>query len=179
MDEAAAQCFVFFLAGFETSSTTMTFALYELAVHQDIQDKVREEIKSVLAKHNNKISYDSLKEMKYQRQVIDGILTLPFVYFSVTILLSISETLRLYSPVPFVTRTSAEDYKLPGEDMVIEKGTKVIIPIQAIHLDEELYENPNEFEPERFTEENKKNRHQYAHIPFGEGPRICIGNIFG
>lgn len=160
MDEAAAQCFVFFIAGFETSSTTMTFALYELTQHQDIQDRVRAEIKAVLAKHDDKITYESLSELKYMKQVID-------------------ETLRMYSPVPLVTRESAEDYKIPGEEVVIEKGTKVMIPIQGIHMDEELYENPSVFDPDRFTEENKKGRHPYAHIPFGEGPRICIGERFG
>lgn len=72
MDEATAQCFVFFIAGFETSSTTMTFALYELAQHQDIQDKVRAEIKTVLARHDDQVTYDSLSELKYMQQVIDG-----------------------------------------------------------------------------------------------------------
>lgn len=72
MDELTAQSFVFFLAGFETSSTTMTFALYELAIHQDLQDKVREEIEQVLAKHNGQMTYDSLSELKYMSQVIDG-----------------------------------------------------------------------------------------------------------
>lgn len=72
MDEVAAQSFVFFLAGFETSSTTMTFALFELAQHQDIQDRVREEIGQVLAKHDEQMTYDSLSELKYMKQVIDG-----------------------------------------------------------------------------------------------------------
>ncbi|XP_018576951.1 probable cytochrome P450 6a13 [Anoplophora glabripennis] len=160
MDEAAAQCFVFFLAGFETSSTTMTFALYEMAQHQDVQDRVREEIKTVLAKHDGQVTYDSLSELKYMKQVID-------------------ETLRIYSPVPFITRVAAEDYKIPQEDVVIEKGTKVVVAIQGIHMDEEIYENPLKFDPERFSDENKKGRHPYAHIPFGEGPRICIGERFG
>ncbi|KAJ8913649.1 hypothetical protein NQ315_007366 [Exocentrus adspersus] len=152
MDEAAAQCFVFFIAGYETSSTTMAFALFQMAVHQDVQEKVRNEIKTVLAKHDNQITYDSLNELKYMRQVMD---------------------------VPFVTRIAGEDYKLPGKDVVIEKGTRVVIPIQAIHMDQEVYPNPTEFDPERFSEENKAKRHQYAHIPFGEGPRICIGERFG
>nr|WCC58078.1 cytochrome P450 [Pharsalia antennata] len=160
MDEAAAQCLVFFVAGFETSSTAMTFAIYEMAQYQDIQDKVRAEIKAVLAKHDDKITYDSLNELKYLKQVID-------------------ETLRMYPPVPLVTRESAGDYKIPGEEVIIEKGTKVMVPIQGIHMDEELYENPLQFDPDRFTEENKKRRHPYAHIPFGEGPRICIGERFG
>lgn len=81
----------------------------------------------------------------------------------------------MYAPVQFVTRVAAEDYKIPGDDVVVEKGTKVIIPIQGIHKDEEFYQNPQVFDPERFNEENKAGRHPYAHIPFGEGPRICIG----
>lgn len=72
MDEIAAQSFVFFLAGFETSSTTMTFALYELAIHPEIQETVREEIHTVLKKYDNKVSYDSLKELNYMGKVIDG-----------------------------------------------------------------------------------------------------------
>ncbi|KAJ8936054.1 hypothetical protein NQ318_004955 [Aromia moschata] len=72
MNELMAQSFVFFVAGFESSSTTMTFALFELATHSNIQEKVRKEIKSVLAKHDNKMTYDSLNELKYMKQVIDG-----------------------------------------------------------------------------------------------------------
>ncbi|XP_018576652.1 cytochrome P450 6a2-like [Anoplophora glabripennis] len=158
MDELAAQCFIFFLAGFETSSTTASFVLYELATHQDIQDKVREEIRTVLAKHNHKIIYDSLSELTYMKQVID-------------------EALRKYPPLPMVSRLCVEDYKVPGEDIVIEKGTRVFIPIVGYHYDKEYYDNPTEFDPDRFTEENKKARHPYAHIPFGEGPRVCIGKF--
>lgn len=72
MDEIVAQSFLFFIAGFETSSTTATFAFLELAMNPEIQEKLRNEIKSVLDKHNNEITYDSLKEMTYMGQVIDG-----------------------------------------------------------------------------------------------------------
>ncbi|KAJ8913634.1 hypothetical protein NQ315_007351 [Exocentrus adspersus] len=160
MDAAAAQCFFFFLAGFETSSTTMTFTLYQLALNQNVQDRVRNEIKTVLAKHGNQITYDALNELKYMKQVID-------------------ESLRIHAPLPFITRQAVEDYKLPGDDVVIEKGTTVLIPIQAIHMNEVAYPNPSNFDPERFNKENKMRRHPYAHIPFGQGPRICIGERFG
>ncbi|KAJ8933324.1 hypothetical protein NQ318_020827 [Aromia moschata] len=160
MDEIAAQCFIFFSAGFETSSTTMTFTLFELAAHPDIQDKVREEIESVLGRYDDKITYDSLSELKYMKQVID-------------------EVLRKYPPVPFLTRQCVKDYKLPGEDIIIEEGTAVFISVKGIHYDEEHYENPEEFDPERFTEEKKRERHRFAYLPFGEGPRICIGERFG
>lgn len=72
MGELAAQCFVFFIAGFETSATTMTFALLELAMNQDIQNKLRKNIVSVLAQHNNQLTYDAVMEMTYLEQVIRG-----------------------------------------------------------------------------------------------------------
>ncbi|CAG9819628.1 unnamed protein product [Phaedon cochleariae] len=160
LEEIVAQSFVFFIAGFETSSTTMTFTLYELAINPDIQEKVRNEIKTVLAKHDNQINYDALNELKYMGQVID-------------------ETLRKYPPVPFVTRKCVEDYKVPNSDLIIKKGIRVFIPIRGIHYDEDYYEASEVFDPERFSDENKQTRHPYAHIPFGEGPRICIGMRFG
>lgn len=72
IDEIVAQSFVFFFAGFETSSTTMTFALFELSVNPEIQEKVRTELVGVLEKYNNQIGYQSLKELEYMQQVIDG-----------------------------------------------------------------------------------------------------------
>lgn len=72
MDEVVAQCFVFFLAGYETSSTTMTFALFELSLNQEIQEKVRKELLETLEKYDNKICYDSLKELNTMQQVLDG-----------------------------------------------------------------------------------------------------------
>lgn len=71
-NEIAAQCFVFFLAGFETSATTMTFALYELAENKDIQDKLREEINAVLEKYGGQITYDAIMEMNYLDKLVLG-----------------------------------------------------------------------------------------------------------
>ncbi|CAH1236177.1 unnamed protein product [Diabrotica balteata] len=160
MDEMTAQSFVFFIAGFETSATTMSFALYELGKNPSIQDTLRDEINHVLKKYNGQVTYDALNEMKYMSQVID-------------------ETLRMYPPVPFVTRVCVEDYVIPDHDIKINKGVRVFIPIKSIQYDEEYYPSPKVFDPERFSDENKHDRNQYAHIPFGEGPRICIGMRFG
>jgi cytochrome P450 family 6 len=85
--------------------------------------------------------------------------------------------LRKYPPAALIPRKCVEDYRIPGTDVVIEKGTSLVIPILAIHHDEEYYPEPDKFDPERFSEENKSSRHSYGHIPFGEGPRICIGKI--
>ncbi|KAJ3618417.1 hypothetical protein MTP99_006414 [Tenebrio molitor] len=147
LEEVAAQSFVFFLAGFETSSTLMTFALYELARHPDIQVKIRSEVETALTKDDGKVSYDAIQDMKYMNQVID-------------------ETVRMHPPVPAVNRKCVKDYKVPDEDLVIQKGTTVIIPILGIHYDAEYYSEPEKFDPDRFSDENKKARHTYSHLPF-------------
>ena len=72
MDSLAAQAFVFFIGGFETSSTTMTFCLYELSLHQNIQDRLRQEIDVVLQKHDGKITYEGIQEMEYLDKVVSG-----------------------------------------------------------------------------------------------------------
>ena len=79
MNSLAAQAFVFFLGGFETSSTTMTFCLYELSLHQDIQDRLREEIDDVLQKYDDKITYEGIQEMEYLDKVVSG--KTPFVKY--------------------------------------------------------------------------------------------------
>jgi cytochrome P450 family 6 len=89
----------------------------------------------------------------------------------------INETLRKYPPLARLVRKCVKDYKIPDEDLIIEKGTNIVIPVLGIHYDKEYYPYPEKFDPERFNEENKKSRHHYAHLPFGEGSRICIGSI--
>ncbi|KAF2895107.1 hypothetical protein ILUMI_11069 [Ignelater luminosus] len=160
IEEVAAQAMVFFIAGFETSSTTMTYCLFELASNKDIQQKVRDEINSVLAKHNNKITYEAISDMHYMTQVIE-------------------ETLRKYPPVPHVTRKCVKNYQVPNTDVVIEEGTSVFISVLGLHRDPEFYPDPEKFDPDRFSNENKKNIHPFTYMPFGEGPRICIGLRFG
>ncbi|XP_069702398.1 probable cytochrome P450 6a14 [Periplaneta americana] len=160
LDVMAAQAFVFFLAGFETSSTTMTFCLYELAVNQDIQERLREEINSVLEKNDGEITYDSIFEMEYLDKVVN-------------------ETLRKYPPVQTLTRECTKTTKLSGTNAVMKKGMQALISIMGLHHDPKYYPNPEKFDPERFSEEEKSKRPHFSYLPFGEGPRLCIGMRFG
>nr|WCC58077.1 cytochrome P450 [Pharsalia antennata] len=157
MEEIVSQCFIFFVAGFETTSGALTFALFELSRHPEIQDRLREEIVTVLGRHDDKLTYDSLSEMKYLEQVID-------------------ETMRTSPSVRILQRLCTRDYKVPGEDLVIGKGTRLFFSIPAVHWHEEYWENPNVFDPDRF-EEDKRNMKQFQ--PFGQGPRMCIAERLG
>lgn len=74
-------------------------------------------------------------------------------------------------------RECTKPFKIPDSDLVIEKGTLITIPIVGIHRDERYYPNPEKFDPERFTEEQKASRHHYVYLPFGDGPRVCIGKL--
>jgi len=159
-NQLAAQAFVFYVGGFETSATTTQWTLYEMALNPDIQEKTRKDINDVLAKHGGKITYDSIMEMKYLDRVV-------------------AETLRKYPPVPFLQRECNTRYQISGTKDVLEKGTLVFMPIYGLHMDPYYFPNPEKFDPDRFTEEEKQKRHHFAYLPFGEGPRNCIGMRFG
>ncbi|VVD02625.1 unnamed protein product, partial [Leptidea sinapis] len=89
------------------------------------------------------------------------------------------ESLRLFSPSGILVRRSVKEYTFPGTDVTIDPDVMIIIPAQAIHLDETYYENPNEFKPERFSLEAIESRHKCSYLAFGEGPRRCIGERQG
>ncbi|KOB71358.1 Cytochrome P450 Cyp6b29 [Operophtera brumata] len=158
-DVIAAQAFVFYAAGYETSATTMCFLLYELAKNPDIQEKLHTEIIEVLKRHEGNMTYETLQDMTYMDKVFD-------------------ETLRMYPIVDPVQRNALIDYKVPGTDIVIEKGTTVFVSISGIHHDAKYYPNPEKFDPERFSAENSRDRNYCAYMPFGVGPRNCIGMRF-
>ncbi|XP_032586068.1 probable cytochrome P450 6a14 [Drosophila mojavensis] len=161
IEQMAAQAFVFFIAGFETSSSTMAFCLYELALQQDIQRRLREEIETVLKQTaDGELTYEAVSQMSYLEKVL-------------------AETLRKHPILPHLMRLAKTDYPDPGTNLVIEKGTSIVIPVHNIHHDPEIYPQPERFDPERFEPAAIKARHQFAYLPFGDGPRNCIGERFG
>ncbi|XP_026762327.3 cytochrome P450 6B5-like [Galleria mellonella] len=156
-----AQAFLFFGAGFETSSTASSFTLHQLAFNPDYQKKVQEEIDRVLAKYNNEITYDAVKEMSYLENAF-------------------YEAMRLYPSVAYLIREcTSTNYTFPELNLNIEKGIKTIIPIAAIHNDEKYFKNPEQFDPERFIDGPKECIRNFIFLPFGEGPRACVGARLG
>nr|QZM07474.1 cytochrome P450 monooxygenase CYP345BA1 [Lasioderma serricorne] len=155
-DTIAANAVQLFMAGLETTSLTISFALHELSMNKTIQDKLRQEITQTLNTHN-KIDYDTLKDMKYLDQCV-------------------RETLRKYPAMPFVDRDCNSTYTLPGTNVTIDKGTAIYVSLLGLHHDPQYFPEPEKFDPERFSGENKISD---AYIPFGNGPRICIGERLG
>ncbi|CAB3365185.1 Hypothetical predicted protein [Cloeon dipterum] len=155
----AAQATVFFLAGFETSSTVISFALLELAANPNVQRKAHFEIDEQLVKCNGKVTYESLKEMKY----LDLIL---------------QETMRKYPPVAVHFRECTKAYTIPGTNIFLKEGSIIAIPNHAMQNDPKFFPNPDRFDPERFSDDDALHKYQYIFSPFGEGPRQCIGNRF-
>ncbi|XP_051155354.1 probable cytochrome P450 6a14 isoform X2 [Leptopilina boulardi] len=159
MSTACAQSFVFFAAGFETSSSTTTYCLHELAQNLEIQEKLRKEINNTLRSRTT-LTYEDVQAMSYLDKVV-------------------SETLRKHPIVPILNRVCLKDYQIPNSSFCIRKGMKIIIPILGLQNDSNFYPNPEEFKPERFDSDQVAKRHAFTYLPFGEGPRICIGKRFG
>jgi cytochrome P450 family 6 len=88
-----------------------------------------------------------------------------------------SETLRIYPIAGLLARECTKRYTIPETNVQIEVGTVVTIPVYGLHHNAEYFPNPKVFDPDRFTEEVKKTRPQFTYLPFGDGPRQCIGNL--
>lgn len=154
--EILSQSFVFILGGYETTSTTLTFLLYNLATNPDCLEKLVEEIDTNFPL-DSPITYDALMKMDYLE-------------------MAINESMRLLPTAPRLERVCKKTVEING--VTIPKDTLVGIPTYVLCRDPQLWDSPDEFRPERFSPESKSEVNQYAFMPFGLGPRNCIGMRF-
>jgi cytochrome P450 family 6 len=121
---------------------------FELAANKEVQNKARAEVLDIIQKHSGILTYEAIQEMTYLTQVMN-------------------ETLRRYPPAGILFRVANENYEIKDHRHVIEKGTAVFIPVYGIHNDSRFYENPEKFDPDRFSPEEVAARHKMAFLPFG------------
>lgn len=145
----------FITAGHETTALGLAWTFDLLSRHPAVEQKVVAEIDAVAGREA--LSADHLLLLTYTRQVF-------------------SEAMRLYPPAPIITRTALQDFMLG--DFLIPAGTVMFVPIYAVHRHASIWPEPEVFDPERFAPEAIQERHRFAYMPFGAGPRVCIGSGF-
>ncbi|KAK2546756.1 Cytochrome P450 4V2 [Acropora cervicornis] len=147
----------FMFEGHDTTSAAITWTLYLLARHPDIQRRAHQEIENFFSHRPDTLTVEDLKELRYLDCVI-------------------KEAQRLFPSVPVLGRTVSEDYNLNG--YIAPKGSTILTSIVALHRNPEVWPAPLQFDPDRFLPENSQGRHPFAFIPFSAGPRNCIGQRF-
>jgi cytochrome P450 len=145
----------FLIAGHETVASALTWACYLLSQNPQIEQRMRLEIDSVL--NGRTPSVEDLPALDFTRRVFD-------------------ETLRMYPPAWLITRKCIEEDEIGG--CRIPRGALVVIGVSAIHRHPDFWPDPDRFDPDRFSNEGSINRHHFAYLPFGGGPRLCIGKSF-
>jgi cytochrome P450 len=145
----------FVMAGHETTALTLTWTFYLLSLHPQIEERVRSEIATVTG--GTPVRGEHIDSLRYTQQVIQ-------------------EAMRLYPPAPLIVREARRVLQLGTE--TIGPGTFVYVPVYAVHRHEEFWDRPDLFDPDRFTPEAIKTRDRYVYLPFGAGPRICVGMSF-
>ncbi|XP_046667248.1 cytochrome P450 6k1-like [Homalodisca vitripennis] len=161
LEDIMSYAMTFFIEGFETAAMTASAAIYELALNPDVQVTLHEEILEAFGDEGN-IDVDVAYNLPYLDKVVQ-------------------ESLRKY-PIMYVYDrecTKAINFDVDGKSVEIPVGCSVVIPVYSIHHDPQYYPDPEVFDPERFSKENKAQRPAYTYMPFGEGPRICPGLRFG
>ncbi|XP_060755329.1 cytochrome P450 3A27-like [Neoarius graeffei] len=154
--EILSQSMIFILAGYETSSSTLSFLFYSLATNPETMKKLQEEIDQTFS-NKVEVDYDAMMNMDY----LDA---------------ALNETLRMYPIIPRLERVCKKTVAING--LIIPKDTVIVVPIYALHRDPEYWPEPETFNPERFAQENKESIEPYVYMPFGLGPRNCIGMRF-
>ncbi|KAL6257078.1 hypothetical protein P5V15_012012 [Pogonomyrmex californicus] len=165
IEDMVAQAFSFFFGGFDSTSSLMCFAAHEIAINQDIQKKLQNEIDRILEENDGQVFYEAVNAMEYLDAVI-------------------CEALRMYPVIPQMDRLCVKNFELPPalpgkKPFTIKKECGIWIPIYSLHHDPKYFEEPEKFDPQRFLGEKRKNSLNCgAYFPFGLGPRMCIGNRF-
>jgi cytochrome P450 len=153
--EVRDQVVTIFMAGHETTAQALSWTFYLLSQHPDVERKLHDELATVLAGHTPR--YEDLGELRYTRMVIE-------------------ESMRLFPPAHIMGRQPVSDDEVLGHR--IPAGSTVLILPWLLHRKPALWENPDCFDPERFAPERTARRPRFAYLPFGAGPRICIGAAF-
>jgi cytochrome P450 len=153
--EVRDQVVTIFMAGHETTSLALTWTWYLLSQHPAVEAKLHAELDAVLAGRPPR--HEDLARLPYTRMVIE-------------------ESMRFYPPAHTLSRAALADDEVLGHR--IPKGAQVLIVPWLVHRNPKLWESPDRFDPERFAPELAAARHRFAYIPFGAGPRICIGAAF-
>ena len=154
-EELIDQLGVFFLAGHETTASSLTWAFYILAMRPDVVVRMRAEVAAVVG--NGPVLLEHTKRMPYVRNMF-------------------RETLRLYPPITFLPRVAARDTVIAGRK--VPRGTMLMVAPWSMHRHEKLWKHPDRFDPDRFLPERESEMTPGAYIPFGAGPRICVGAAF-
>ncbi|XP_004534862.1 probable cytochrome P450 6a14 [Ceratitis capitata] len=144
------------LSGFAHSANILMHCLNELARNDEVQLALRQNITSVLQSYAQDFSYEAMGHMHYLDQVV-------------------AEALRKHPVAEALSRLSLHDYHIPGTALTIERNTCVLVPVQAIHYDPNIYPVPAQFDPSRFDAATVMARHTCAYLPFDDGPRNCMG----
>ena len=145
----------FITAGHETTALALAWTFYLLSLHPEAEARTLREIEAVTG--GGPLEAAHLDRLVYTRQVLQ-------------------ESMRLYPPAPVVVRAATRDVRIG--DALVRTGSPVYVPVYAVHRHEALWDAPDRFDPDRFTPDRVKSRHRYAYLPFGAGPRVCIGMSF-
>ena len=154
-EEIVAEVMTFILAGYETTSNALSYTAYLLALNPAIQDRIIKEINDYYDINPDCSLYDAAENIEYVTMVL-------------------YESMRMYPPAPRTSRECKQTCAVTDE-LIIEKGIDVSFPIFFIHRNPEHWPNPDKFDPERFNPNNEQSYPTFAYLPFGEGPRQCIG----
>ncbi|KAI4461118.1 cytochrome p450 family 4 [Holotrichia oblita] len=156
MEEIREELDTFMFAGHDTTAATISFCLFELAKHQDVQEKILEEVSETIGESDD-FTISNLSNLKYLDTVV-------------------KEVMRIYTTVPLIERAVADHLELNGK--VIPIGTTLLLFLYGLHNSEKNYVDAKKFDPSRFSSESTVDRDPFSYVPFSAGARNCIGQRF-